>query len=148
MAQLRLTRKFRFEMAHALNGYDGPCRNIHGHSYEFMVTVSGKPIHDGSAAKNGMVLDFKQLKALVNRCVVDQFDHALVLSSVQPKDFLHSVMDSFDNVIVVDFQPTTENLLIEFAHRIEKELPQGVKLFSMRLKETENSFAEWFAEDN
>ncbi len=43
MAIIRITKAFNFEMAHALLGYKGPCKHIHGHSYELFVTVKGKP---------------------------------------------------------------------------------------------------------
>lgn len=43
MTVIRLTKEFSFEAAHALDGYDGPCREIHGHSYRLFVTVKGCP---------------------------------------------------------------------------------------------------------
>jgi 6-pyruvoyltetrahydropterin/6-carboxytetrahydropterin synthase len=48
----------------------------------------------------------------------------------------------------VPYQPTSENFLLDFAKRIAVLLPPGVSLHSMRLRETENSYAEWFADDN
>ena len=59
---IRVTKKFNFEMAHALTGHDGPCKNIHGHSYFLFITISGKPINDSTDPKNGMVMDFSDLK--------------------------------------------------------------------------------------
>ena len=56
MAVIRLTKEFSFEAAHALDGYDGPCREIHGHSYRLFVTVKGTPAEDASNPKCGMVL--------------------------------------------------------------------------------------------
>jgi len=61
-ALIRITKEFKFEMAHALKGYDGPCKNIHGHSYELMVTILGYPVVDESSPKLGMVMDFGDLK--------------------------------------------------------------------------------------
>ena len=58
---IHLTKIFRFEAAHALMGYDGRCRNIHGHSYEMRVTIKGNPIMDDNSPKNGMVMDFGDL---------------------------------------------------------------------------------------
>ena len=83
-AHIRITKEFKFEMAHALLGYDGPCRNVHGHSYELSVTVIGKPIEEKSHAKLGMVMDFGDLKRIVKDEVVDVFDHALVLNREMP----------------------------------------------------------------
>ncbi|MEI7896682.1 MAG: 6-carboxytetrahydropterin synthase QueD, partial [bacterium] len=56
--------------------------------------------------------------------------------------------DPFTNVVLVPYQPTSENFLLDFAERIGKLLPAGVMLHSMRLRETANSYAEWFADDN
>ena len=52
-------------MAHLLEGYDGPCRNVHGHSYKLEVTVIGTPLPDISNPKYGMVMDFGILKEIV-----------------------------------------------------------------------------------
>ena len=48
----------------------------------------------------------------------------------------------------MDYQPSSENMIVDFANRIVPQLPDGVKLFSLKLKETETSFAEWYASDN
>ena len=73
MPLIRITKEFKFEMAHALKGYDGPCQNIHGHSYELKVTVSGNPIVDESNPKLGMVMDFGDLKNLANNDLIGVF---------------------------------------------------------------------------
>ncbi len=65
MNWIRITKEFRFEMAHALWNYDGLCRNLHGHSYILRVTVKGQPIADSNHPKFGMVMDFGDLKAIV-----------------------------------------------------------------------------------
>ena len=58
MSYIRVTKEFSFEMAHVLEGYDGPCREIHGHSYRLFVTVAGTPCDDPANPKYGMVIDF------------------------------------------------------------------------------------------
>ena len=148
MNRIRVTKEFRFEAAHALKGYDGPCRNIHGHSYELSVTVTGIPETDTSSTKLGMVMDFGDLKRLVKREIIDQYDHALILNDSASKDLVLPQTEPFTKVLPVPFQPTSENFLIDFAVRIGKILPAGVKLHSLRLRETSTSYAEWFAEDN
>ena len=79
MATIRLTKEFSFEAAHALEGYDGACREIHGHSYRLFVTVKGRPCADESHPKCGMVMDFGDLKRIVGEEVVSRLDHAFVL---------------------------------------------------------------------
>ena len=148
MNQIRITKQFRFEAAHALYGYDGPCKNVHGHSYELSVTVIGLPITEAGSSRLGMVMDFGELKQLIKKQIVDPLDHALLLNSEMPLEQLKMFGDPFNNVVFVPFQPTSENLLIDFASRIPDLLPEGVKLHSMRLRETSNSFAEWFSADN
>ncbi len=149
MTLIRLTKSFTFEMAHALPGHDGPCKHIHGHTYELFVTIIGKPIEDPSSPKYGMIMDFKDIKSLVREAVIDEFDHALVMR----RDAAEMLRDSSGNVlftrlIITDYQPTTENLVAEFAIRLQEKLPQHVKLYSLRLRETMTSYAEWFQEDN
>jgi 6-pyruvoyltetrahydropterin/6-carboxytetrahydropterin synthase len=145
MAVIRITREFRFESAHALKGYDGPCRNIHGHSYELSVTVTGFPVTDENSPKLGMVMDFGDLKRLIQSNIIDPLDHTLVLDSSQKG--IIPAGEPFANVVFVDFQPTSENLLLDFAVRIKQLLPPGITLHHLILRETASSFAEWFAED-
>lgn len=144
---IRITKEFRFEMAHALLGYDGPCRNVHGHSYEISVTVIGRPIPEKGHPKLGMVMDFGDLKKIVKSQVVDLFDHALVLNRKMPHEISSHLMESFEKVILLDYQPTSELMVIDFAQRIASQLPDNLKLHSVRLRETATSFVEWFADD-
>lgn len=148
MAIIRLTKEFSFEAAHALGGYDGPCREIHGHSYRLFVTVKGRPLSDENDPKQGMVIDFGLLKGIVNEEIVSRLDHALVLRSTIDPALRRMLSDRFDNLVTVDYQPTCENMLDDFARRIARRLPEGVGLHALRLHETATSYAEWFAEDN
>lgn len=148
MQFIRITKEFKFEMAHALSGHDGPCRHIHGHSYELLVTIKGMPLNNPHSPKNGMVMDFGDLKKIVKSCIIDRFDHALVLNSKHKNSFCAIKNELFEKVLWVDFQPSSENLLIYFADILKPLLPREVKLWSMKLRETVTSFAEWYAEDN
>ena len=144
---LRLTKQFCFEMAHALPAYEGKCHNIHGHSYKLFVTVEGAPLQQQGAPTDGMVLDFHQLKEIVNRHIVEQFDHALVLprKGQEPDDNTDSPTQLGGyaaKLILVDFQPTSENLLLHFARLLNGQLPAGTRLHSLKLYETETSCAE------
>lgn len=138
-----LTKIFHFEAAHALNGYDGKCRNIHGHSYEMRVTVKGLPLNEPGNPKNGMVIDFHDLKTIVNQEVVDKLDHSFIVGNNMPNDFVEITKHNFDKVVELPYQPTTENMLADFAERIKKRLPQHVDLYSVTLQETRDSIAEW-----
>ena len=146
MAKLRITKEFRFEGAHALMNYNGKCKNIHGHSYILYVTVVGEAKTDPNGPDNGMVIDFKLLKDIVNKNVIDKFDHALVLEEGTPLS--NELSTEYPNVYLTNFRPTTENLICFFAQAIKENLPQGINLYSLKLHETASSYIEWFAEDN
>ncbi len=148
MAVIRITKEFHFEAAHALTGYDGPCKNIHGHSYGLSVTIKGAPQQDDTSPKTGMIMDFSDLKKMIKTNIIDHFDHALILNKNHPHEVIRILRESFSNLVFVDYQPTSENLLADFAERIRKILPEKVELAKLRLRETGSSFAEWRAEDN
>ena len=148
MPKIRITKEFRFETAHALLGYDGPCKNIHGHSYKMAVTLIGEPLNDANSPKNGMVMDFGVLKQIVNENIVKPFDHALVLNAKTKNADSLEVKSLSEKLILTNYQPSCENFLIDFAERIKNKLPKNIQLFSIRLNETSNSYAEWFASDN
>ncbi len=148
MSIIRITKHFDFETAHALYGYDGKCKNIHGHSYQLYVTVIGTPINDTNHVKNGMVLDFGDLKKIVNEEIVHIFDHATVLNKNSPhRELAEKIKPHSPKVLLVDYQPTSENMLLDFAKKISDKLPNSVTLHSLKLYETNNSYAEWFADD-
>lgn len=148
MSKIRITKQFNFETAHALYGYDGKCKNIHGHSYKLSVTVIGTPISDSTNVKYGMVIDFGDLKKIVSSEIVNKFDHASVFNKNTPHIELAKELEKRDhNVILVDYQPTSEMMLVDFAEKIISRLPENVKLHSLKLQETGTSNAEWYASD-
>ena len=134
-------------MAHALWGYDGLCKNIHGHSYILHVTVLGSPISDPEDIKSGMVIDFGDLKRVVQDNIVSIFDHCLVLNKRAPVEKFADVDEMFERKVWFDFQPTAENMVVYFAGILQSKLPSNLSVHSIRLYETANSYAEWFAED-
>ncbi len=149
MKRIRITKKFTFETGHALYGYDGKCKNVHGHSYKLFVTVIGSPITDKNHVKFGMVIDFGDLKKIVSEEIVSVYDHATVFNKNTPHaELAETLKEQGHHIILVDFQPTSEMLVIHFAEKIQKRLPENIKLHSLKLQETESSYAEWFAEDN
>lgn len=145
---IRVTKEFGFEMAHVLWNYDGPCRNVHGHSYRLFVTLSGIPFEDPDNPKNGMVIDFTDLKRIVKDEIISVFDHSVVVSKRYDLEKTEMFLKLFGNTVLVDYQPTCENLVSDFAARIIPCLPRSVKLHSLKLYETATSYAEWYAADN
>jgi len=149
MSKIRITKQFTFETGHALYGYDGKCKNVHGHSYKLSVTVIGTPISDPGHVKYGMVIDFGDLKKIVKQEIVDIFDHATVFNKNTPHiELANELKERGHHVILVDYQPTSEKMVIDFADKIKNRLPENIMLHSLRLQETETSFAEWYQSDN
>jgi 6-pyruvoyltetrahydropterin/6-carboxytetrahydropterin synthase len=148
MAILRLTRVFHFDMAHVLLNYPGKCKNIHGHTYKLEVTVKGAPCNEESSPKKGMLIDFSDFKTLINNEIITVWDHALMIHQNSDTVLLNALKNNYEKIIVVPFQPTTENMICELAAIITKILPTDLQLFSLRLYETEKSFAEWYASEN
>ena len=146
---IRITKIFNFETAHVLYNYDGKCKNMHGHSYKLFVTVKGNPIKDLDHHKNGMVVDFGDIKKIVKEEIVDIWDHAVLVNGASPHKILgENLQNEGHKVIFCEYQPTCENMLYDIAAKIKSKLPNHVQLAYLKLHETENSYGEWIAEEN
>ena len=137
----QITKIFHFEMAHAIYGYMGTCKDIHGHSYELHVSVTNGENDDEYINSPGLLLDFKELKSIVNANVIEKFDHRLVLSGKYRNS--NKGIATEENLFILEAEPTAENLLIFIRRNIENELPEGILLASLKLFETKDSYAEW-----
>ena len=145
---IRITKEFRFETGHALYGYDGLCKNVHGHSYKLSVSLVGSPISDPDNVKFGMLMDFGDLKKIITEIIVEPFDHATVLNINSPHKELANDMEKRGHKIKrVQYQPTCEMMILDFAEKIKAELPKEISLHHLILRETETSYAEWYASD-
>jgi len=147
MATVRLTKSFTFEMAHALINYNGKCKNIHGHSYKLEVCVIGKPLNINGHASDGLIIDFGDLKRIVNKQVIDTFDHALVMKKDYPNELTTALANNFERILYVGYQPTCENLIADFAEKIKNALPTEASLHHLILHETATAYCEWYATD-
>lgn len=138
---LTLTKIFHFEMAHAIYGYPGACKDIHGHSYQLEVSVTSEQAGVSYIPAPGFIIDFKEIKQLVNSSVIHEFDHKLVLS----KAFLdvNPGIQFSKNLIAWEVEPTAENLIIYIHDILIKKLPESIKLSKLKLYETKDSYVEW-----
>lgn len=118
---ITITKRFTFEACHNLPHYVGACHNIHGHSYKLDVTITGTIKTCGS--EEGMIMDLKELKKLVNELVVNRLDHS-------------NLNDYYDN-------PTAELMVESIGAQIENALPPSCSLVSVKLWETETGYAEY-----
>lgn|SRR5665647_675993 len=133
-------------MAHAIFGYKGPCSNIHGHSYVLHVTVKPAKERRGELIPPGFVIDFKELKQIVNSKVIMMLDHKLVLTNEYQNSFDRPT--SYNNLFLLGTEPTAENLLFFISKELVAGLPAHVTLLSLKLYETNSSYAEWINEKN
>lgn len=143
---IRITKEFDFEMAHALDFHSGKCKNIHGHSYKLSVTLKGIP-NISTESDAGMVMDFGDLKKIIKKLIVDKLDHALVLSKNSPY-YTSNLEQHTPKLVLVDYQPTCENMLLDFRNILKDKFPEGTELLHLKLRETATGYAEWFAYDN
>jgi 6-pyruvoyltetrahydropterin/6-carboxytetrahydropterin synthase len=142
---IRVTKEFKFEAAHALDGYNGKCKDIHGHSYHLKITVLGSPKSDANVSDCGMVIDFSDIKLIVKDEIMPLFDHILIL---RKDSRFKGIEKQNERVRYVPYQPTCENMLIEIIDIMKAYLPTTVTLKYGFLRETKTSYAEWFLEDN
>jgi len=133
-----ITKEFKWESAHVLENNElnseenkkifGKCHNVHGHSYKLFVTISSID----NKLINGMVMNFTQLKSIVNEHIVERFDHK----------FLN------DDVLFETNETTCENQIVVIWNLLEPILSfNGVVLEKLRLYETETSYATLTNED-
>ena len=158
---IRVTKEFPFEMAHALWNYDGPCRNVHGHSYRLFVTLSGVPLEEEGNPKNGMVIDFNELKVIKefldgfvdHRFLIDIEDpllkswmekYGLKMEDLKVNDagfvFNQSCLQDqceiefFDSFVILPFVPTSENLALWLFSVVEGLVHKVNKELGKRVK--------------
>ncbi|AFL84575.1 queuosine biosynthesis protein QueD [Belliella baltica DSM 15883] len=132
---LSITKIFTFEAAHRISDHDGACSQLHGHSYSLHVTVSGDDL------KKDMLLDFKDLKKIVQEEVIEVFDHALLLKESEKN--LIDFEKIGQKIFWMPYEPTAERILLWMKDRIAPQLPSHVKLEGLTLYETATCYARW-----
>lgn len=108
---MKIVKEFKFEMAHVLSNYDGPCGNLHGHSYRCLMEFKSPSL--GQAGEEGMVIDFNIIKELMGDTIINKMDHAFAYNS--------NTTDPFELKLAttcVDFNKK----VVAFPHRTTAEL--------------------------
>ncbi len=119
---ITITKIFEFASAHFLPEHEGKCKNIHGHNFSLEITVTGD-IHTCGPQK-GMIMDFGNLKEIVNSTIINRFDHVV----------LNSLCEN----------PTAEMMIIDIANILDTQFQKlSVSLVKIKLWETSTSFAEY-----
>ena len=144
---LTITRKVEFDAGHRIPDHNSQCRNLHGHRYTLLITLSGAVEQHAGQSDNGMIMDFGDVKALANQYLVNLWDHAFIVyeQDAVVRDFLDSMPNH--KTVVIDRVPTVENLA-----RIAFDILQPVyhdrygralALEKVTLYETPNCWAEY-----
>lgn len=136
----KIAKEFSFDMAHMLDGHDGKCQNLHGHTYKLQVEVCGELIESG--AKSGMVIDFSDLKAIVKREILDQMDHAFIYDTTSEREcqVARLLTDLKSKNYGIPMRTTAENMA---KFMFEKLQTAGLNVSLIRLWETPTSYCEY-----
>lgn len=141
----QITRKLEFDAGHRIPDHNSKCRNAHGHRYVLEATVGGPVKPAQGQSDDGMIQDFGDLKAIMNKAVVDQWDHAfLVYYNDLPMKAALACLGYAHRTVELQMVPTVENLVMIAAELIDHDLPPSIKLVRVRLYETPNCWADWF----
>lgn len=128
-----------FDSAHFLYGYDGKCRNIHGHRWTVEIEVQSTKLKENGQLR-GMCVDFSTLKDDL-RAETESFDHALIVEEgSMKKETISMLKEETFNVLTVDFRPTAENFAKYFYDRMKSK---GYDVFSATVYETPNNCASY-----
>ncbi|NIF85479.1 6-carboxytetrahydropterin synthase QueD [Comamonas sp. Tr-654] len=143
---LTITRKMEFDAGHRIPDHSSQCRNLHGHRYTLLITLTGDLVKKDGESDNGMIMDFGDIKALAKAHLVDLWDHAFIVyeKDTAVRAFLDSMPDH--KTVVIDRVPTVENLA-QAAFDILKDVYQdrfgrNLSLAKVTLYETPNCWAE------
>lgn len=140
---IRLRRDFTFEAAHLLPWHKGDCRHLHGHSYRIEVEIGGRVSTQHGQPNSNMVVDLQLLKRWVQKAVIDEYDHALLLSKAHSSEQLTWAKSFSGRILHFEGQPSCEQLVVDMTQRLRKILPSHLVLMEVRLWETASSSASW-----
>ncbi len=120
---LTVSKSCTFDAAHLLAGHSGQCKNLHGHTYRVTVEVGSSPKTPGSPAD--MVIDFKDLKALMRERITDVFDHAFMYdeSGAAESEVAAVLKKHGCKIVPLAFRTTSENLARHFFKLLAADIP-------------------------
>ena len=149
---ITITKEFSFDMAHRLEGHDGLCNNIHGHTYKLLVTImrpDGSVKSDLTSSDRGMVWDFKTLKDAVKLVILDKVDHSFMYNSIDKDStdialFMKKRINQ--KLCPVPFRATAENMVSWIFEELEEffiTTSYDIVITKIQLYETPTSYAIW-----
>ena len=137
----KISKEFSFDMAHLLDGHDGKCQNLHGHTYKLQVEISGDLYESG--AKKAMVIDFSDLKSIVKKVILDPMDHAFIYDQTNERESqIATLLQKLNSkTFGVPFRTTSEEIARFIFNRLKHD--EQLSISSIRLWETPTSFCEY-----
>ena len=137
----RVSKEFSCDMAHLLDGHDGKCQNLHGHTYKLQVEVAGDLLVDG--AKKSMVMDFSDLKVVVKKAILDPMDHAFIYDQTSERESKIAMLlqELQSKTFGVNFRTTAEEMARFIFQRLKYD--EKLPISAIRLWETPTSFCEY-----
>ncbi|MDY4280278.1 MAG: 6-carboxytetrahydropterin synthase QueD [[Pasteurella] mairii] len=135
----KVSKEFSFDMAHILDGHDGKCQNLHGHTYKLQVEVSGDLVPEG--AKKSMVVDFTDVKTAVKEAILDPMDHAFIYDTTSERECkIAALLNELNSkTFGIPVRTTAEEMARFMFNRLKDKLP----ISAIRLWETPTSFCEY-----
>lgn len=150
MLNTSIVKEFTWDMAHILAGHMGNCRNLHGHTYKLQVEVTnglGKKVKLENQSEIGMVMDFSNLKKVINEVIIEPLDHSFIYwknsIDVLEHDIAKLLKKHNRKVVEVEYRPTVEEMAQSFMKDLNQEfIKYNIKVVSVKLWETPTSFAK------
>jgi len=147
MAGYTVTREHEICCGHRVYGHEGKCKNLHGHSYKFELTVGSYELDN-----LGRVIDFGVIKNTLCQWLEDHWDHKMLLWSKDPlASAIINCAEHYNDhgVVLLPCNPTVENLAEYFVEDIAPGLLLGtnVNLLSVRIWETSKCSATYVRKD-
>ncbi|MDT9722283.1 6-carboxytetrahydropterin synthase QueD [Paenibacillus sp. ClWae2A] len=140
--EINVCKIFQFDAAHQLIGHNGKCANVHGHTYKLEVVIRGTTYGSEDVSNEGFVMDFSDLKKIVNEVIIDKFDHAFLAAGNEP--VLQTLKSTGSKVCIVGCRTTAENMSKYICFELIKA---NLPVWSIKLWETSTSWVEVFASD-
>jgi 6-pyruvoyltetrahydropterin/6-carboxytetrahydropterin synthase len=141
-----ITRRLEFDAGHRIPNCDSQCRHLHGHRYALEITLSGQVVCTEGASVQGMVMDFSEVKTIVNETLVKHWDHAFLVYQGDRAvvEFLASLPEH--KTVVLSVVPTAENLAVEAFRILDAAYldtyGNQLRLERVRIYETPNNWAD------
>lgn len=139
---MQISRVFEFDAGHRIPNHKSECRNLHGHRYKLELTLEGPILNAEGESHEGMVLDFSDIKIIVNK-IIDQVDHSFIVAK-KDEPMLEFLKTSGSKYIVLEAIPTVENIAQYFWKQLEPQFQdtynQALIIKKLTLWETPKCF--------